>query len=89
MRKIERFQRVIAKKKSWTENLLNKLQAKCSSYKTWTACGYEYDCRAHENIDCCENCLACYGSIHPETGKKHKIRGFFVARLFNIVENRK
>lgn len=47
---------------------------KCSSYKSWTDCGYEYDCEAHENIESCTECLCKYkntcGLINPETGKK-------------------
>lgn len=46
---------------------------KCSSYKSWTDCGYEHDCDAiHERT--CDECLCTYKSLgglwHPKTGKR-------------------
>jgi len=52
----------------------------CSSYKSWTDLGYEYDCNAKHKQPC-ENCLCTYkdlgGLWNPETGKKeNKILAF-------------
>lgn len=46
---------------------------KCSGHKSWTDCGYEYECEAIHGQDC-ENCLCTYKSLgglwNPETGKR-------------------
>lgn len=46
---------------------------KCSGYKSWTDCGYEYDCEALHGQEC-ENCLcnykALWGLWNPETGRR-------------------
>jgi hypothetical protein len=38
---------------------------KCKGYKTWTDCGYEYDCE-YGSILSCEECKYGHGRKDPE-----------------------
>lgn len=37
----------------------------CKGYKTWTDCGYEYDC-GYSTIISCEECIYAGGRKNPE-----------------------
>ena len=44
---------------------------KCREYKTWTDCGYEYDCEYQAEFPC-EDCILTGGSMSPISGKKFR-----------------
>lgn len=43
----------------------------CAGYKSWTDCGYEYDCEYGGEVDC-DDCICGVGSLDPRTGNKFK-----------------
>jgi hypothetical protein len=64
---------------------------KCSAHKSWTDCGYEYECEAIHGQDC-ESCLCTYKSLgglwNPETGKKvNRIIAFILYGAKNTETN--
>ena len=44
---------------------------KCGGYKTWTDCGYEYDCEYGAEFPC-EDCILTGGIMSPISGKKFR-----------------
>ena len=54
---------------------------KCEGYKSWTDCGYEYDCR-YEPEHSCEDCICCNGKYDPRTNKKATI----ILRITNFIQ---